>query len=275
MGVSAIVLTLNEEKDIGYCLKSLQWCDEVVVVDSFSEDSTVEIAEEHGAEVYQKEVEGNSFDQLRSFGLEKASNEWVFVLDADEVCPKPLADRLLEIKEEGEFDAVKIPRKNYNTGKWAYFGLWPDYQRRFFRKKYVDYKDELHSALKVDDEAKLKELEVDEDYAIRHFTSTGIHDRMDKINKFTTINARSSDENFRLLKPLFDSLVGFTKNLGKMAIYKKGYARGYELFVEACYAPISIMLTEFKKWQIQERGTEEEIYEVYNKKREEVLKEYD
>lgn len=275
MGVSGLVLTLNEEKDIEYCLKSLQWCDEILVIDSYSSDNTVDIAEELGAKVFQKKVEGNSFDQLRSFGLDKASNDWVFVLDADEVCPKELSDKLIDIKNQEDFDCVKIPRKNYSNGKWRYYGIWPDYQRRFFKKRYVDYGDRLHSALEVDEEARTIELEPKKEYALKHFTSTGIHDRIDKINKFTSINAKSGEEDYKPIRSIFQAFKAFGMQIGKRIIYKKGYKRGYEAFIEASYAPISIMLTEFKKWQLQKIGDEGEIYEKYNEIRETELEKYD
>ena len=272
--ITGIVLTLNEEKDIEYCLRSLNWCDEVIVVDSYSDDKTVEIAKEYGARVFKREVEGNSFDKLRNFAISKAENEWLFVLDADEVCPKNLSERLQRIRENDNYDCVKIPRKNYSYGHWLYYDIWPDYQRRFFRKELVEYQDELHSALKVAKEAKTLTLEPEENISIKHYTAVDIHSKIEKINRFTTIKSRNEREP-KPFKAILKAPLDFFKALGKKAIYKRGYKRGYEVLIEAAYVPLATLLIEFKKWQIENHGSKEEIMEIYNCEREHLVNQYE
>lgn len=81
--ISAIVITKNEEKNIEGCLKSLSWCDEVIVIDDNSQDKTTDIAKRTGAKVFIRPLEDN-FAYQRNFGLEKAKGDWVFFVDADE-----------------------------------------------------------------------------------------------------------------------------------------------------------------------------------------------
>lgn len=94
--ISAVVLAKNEEKNIKDCLDSLKWCDEIVVINDYSEDKTAEVAKKHGAEVY-KHALNNNFASQRNFGLEKARGEWVLFIDADERVSRELAR---EIKYE-------------------------------------------------------------------------------------------------------------------------------------------------------------------------------
>jgi len=96
MSASALVLTYNEEKNIERCLKSLQWCDEVVVLDSYSTDRTIEIAKKLGAVVVMKEFE--DYASQRNYGLNSIDykNEWVLMVDADEIVPPELAQEIRE-----------------------------------------------------------------------------------------------------------------------------------------------------------------------------------
>lgn len=94
--ISAVVLTKNEEKNIKDCLESLKWCDEVVIIDDYSEDKTTEIAESFGAEVYKKKLE-NDFADQRNFGLEKAKGDWVFFVDADERVSDSLREEVTKL----------------------------------------------------------------------------------------------------------------------------------------------------------------------------------
>src|SRR5882724_598085 len=87
--ISAVILTKNEEGNIKACLESISWCDEIIVIDDNSEDKTVDIAKKHGAKVFIHSLNHN-FSEQRNFGLEKAKNDWVLFLDADERISSPL-----------------------------------------------------------------------------------------------------------------------------------------------------------------------------------------
>lgn len=88
--ISAIVLAKNEEGIIARCLKGLLWCDEVLVIDDFSDDKTVEIAKNLGARIFKRRLSGD-FAKQRNFGLQEAQGEWVLFVDADEIISSQLA----------------------------------------------------------------------------------------------------------------------------------------------------------------------------------------
>jgi len=125
--ISVVINTLNEERNLPYALRSVHsWADEIIVVDMYSEDCTVEIAKQYGATVYFHERIA-AFDGARQFAIEQASNEWILVLDADELVPKPLSRTCLDIVASEQFDVVIIPRLNFLLGAPLMHSGWgPD-----------------------------------------------------------------------------------------------------------------------------------------------------
>lgn len=86
--ISVVVLTKNNDSSVGKCLESVLWCDEIIVIDDFSDDNTVEIARSFTSRIYKKKLNDN-FSEQRNFGLLKVNEDWVLFIDSDEIkCPK-------------------------------------------------------------------------------------------------------------------------------------------------------------------------------------------
>lgn len=152
--ISVVVLTRNEEKNIGPCLETLQWADELIALDSFSDDATVEIAQGMGAEVHQRRFV--NYPLQRNAALRLASREWVFFVDADERVTPELAEEIRRVVDEAGFVGWWVPRKNYIFGKWIrHAGWFPDYQLRLLRrdKAWYDEEREVHELVNLDGEA--------------------------------------------------------------------------------------------------------------------------
>ena len=133
--ISACVTAGNEETNIRRCLESLKWCDEVVVVDSFSEDRTVEICREYTDRVYQHEWLGYIGQKNLIRGM--ASHPWILFLDADEEVAPKLKDEIISEFEKGtqEYVGYEFPRRVHYLGRWIYHGEWyPDMKLRLFKK---------------------------------------------------------------------------------------------------------------------------------------------
>src|SRR3990167_11562432 len=94
--ISAVVLTKNEEKNIERCINSLLWCDEIVIIDDYSEDETINKIKNAKVKIFQRKLNGD-FAGQRNFGLEKASGEWVLFVDSDEEVSRELREEILEI----------------------------------------------------------------------------------------------------------------------------------------------------------------------------------
>ena len=138
--ISALVLTLNEEQNIERCLRSLSWADEMIVLDSFSTDRTVELAKAAGARVIQRKFDDWSTHQNWALDNIGFRNRWVYYSDADEVVTPELRDELLAIAANpGETHAAfRLRYKNYFMSRWIrHCGIYPTWVLRFFRPEKV------------------------------------------------------------------------------------------------------------------------------------------
>jgi glycosyltransferase involved in cell wall biosynthesis len=133
-GVSVIVIALNQEDNIGPCLETVRWADEIVVVDSGSRDRTLELAEAFTDRIFT--IDWPGYGAAKNFALDQARGDWVFSLDTDERVPVALRDEILmAVQKDSPFAGYRVPRKNYFGGRWVrYLGWYPDYTLRLFRK---------------------------------------------------------------------------------------------------------------------------------------------
>jgi glycosyltransferase involved in cell wall biosynthesis len=151
--ISALIITLNEAKNISFVLENLSFADEIIVVDSYSEDDTADIAKSYpNVKVFQNKF--LDFTTQRNFALEKAKHEWVLFLDADERVTDDLKDEILEvINQPKTADAYYFYRKFMFKGKPLHFSGWQtDKNIRLFKKSKSTYTAErlVHEVLKVE-----------------------------------------------------------------------------------------------------------------------------
>lgn len=183
--ISACITCYNEEAKIRRCLESLTWCDEIVVVDNFSEDRTVEICKEYTDRVFTHEWLG--YIGQKNLIKDKASHPWVFFLDADEEVSPRLREEILAEFDKGpsSFAGYQFPRQVYYLGKWIRHGVWyPDIKLRLFqRERGKSSGREPHDHVEVDGPVKTLKS------PIWHYTYDGIHDHVRQINRFSTITA--------------------------------------------------------------------------------------
>ncbi len=161
MKISAAIITLNEEQNIGSALASLNWVDEIVVLDSGSSDKTVQIAEGFGTRVLHQEWLG--FGKQKQVATEHCSNDWVLSIDADEAVTPELKSDIESLKEmpaNDLADGYKIPRKSiYMNREILHSGWYPDFQLRLFRKSRGHWKDNvLHESVEMSSASKTSHL---------------------------------------------------------------------------------------------------------------------
>lgn len=152
--ISLILIAKNAERTLDACLNSVkELASEIVLVDDGSTDSTVRIAREYKAKIFNKKFEG--FGSQKQFALEQASHPWVFLIDSDErAVPDLIAEIRETVKNNPSASAFKVARKNFYFGKWLkYGGKYPDFQIRLLQKAKCRFsKDLVHEKVVVEGE---------------------------------------------------------------------------------------------------------------------------
>jgi len=135
MKISATIIAFNEERNIARVIESLRCCDEILVLDSGSNDRTVELAARHGARVEEASWHGYAAQKNIAAGL--ASNDWILSLDADESLSEALEAEIWQIKKAGpDFDGYTVPRLAQYLGRWIlHSGWYPDRKVRLFNRQ--------------------------------------------------------------------------------------------------------------------------------------------
>jgi glycosyltransferase involved in cell wall biosynthesis len=147
--VAAVVLTLNEEKNIVDCIASLSWADRVVVVDTLSTDETVPLARAGGAEIISHPFE--NYSQIRNVALDAVDSPWIFFVDADERATPELAAEIHRVTARRPENGWWVPRHNYIFGKLTLGAGWyPDYQMRLLRRGTARYERPVHEVVVLD-----------------------------------------------------------------------------------------------------------------------------
>ena len=143
--VSILILTQDEESNLPKCLESLQWCKDIVVIDSGSTDRSVEIAREAGCRILQRPFD--DFATQRNHGLEfgEFKHNWILHLDADEVMRVALQEEISAVLQDPHYDAYRIPSKTMFMDQWLkYSGMYPVYQVRLTRLGVFQFKQVGH-----------------------------------------------------------------------------------------------------------------------------------
>ena len=195
--VSVIVPIKNEAANLPRCLASVKWADEILVVDSKSTDGSIAIAQQHGAKVVQFEFNG-TWPKKKNWALEKLPfrNEWVFVLDADEVLPPEAETEFAQaIADGGDIAGYWINRRFMFMGRWLRHAYYPNWNLRLFRHALGHYEkltdaptnsgdNEVHEHVLLNgDTAKLK-VEID------HYAFPSIDIFVEKHNRYSNWEAR-------------------------------------------------------------------------------------
>ncbi|MGC4097920.1 MAG: glycosyltransferase family 2 protein [Nitrospira sp.] len=142
MSISVLILTLNEEANLQQCLESMQWSDDIVVLDSFSSDRTVKIAEEMGARVVQRRFDNWSAHQNWAIQHISFKHSWVYYSDADEIVPSELRDEMMAVTNDTNAEPVayRMRYKNFFCNRWIkHCGIYPVWVLRLFRPDTVHW----------------------------------------------------------------------------------------------------------------------------------------
>jgi glycosyltransferase involved in cell wall biosynthesis len=226
--ISAYILAFNEAEKVKAAVESVLWADEVVLVDSGSTDGTPEIASGLGARVVQ--VQFNGFGELRNRAVEACRYDWIFSLDADERCTRPVRDEILGLLAgTPPFDIYRVPRRNYFMGRWIRGSGWyPNFrQPQFFRKGSMRYTLEpVHEGFEVIGGKPVGTLR----NAIWQFPFRDLGEIIHKANRYSSLGAQKlAGKRVSMAGAVGHGLWAFLKHY----IFKLGFIDGWAGFAIA------------------------------------------
>lgn len=230
INISATIITLNEELNISDCLASLDFIDEIIVVDSGSSDKTEQICRANPkVRFFQHNWEG--YGKQKNFAAEQAANDWILNIDADE---RVTTELRISISNTviGDIAAFRMARENYFGKRWIKrCGWYPDYTTRLYDKRRCSFIDRsVHESLKCD--GKFGTLAGN----LKHFTYAGITDYLTRMNRYSSLAAEEIVKYGKntgiaavICKPLFTFF--------KMYVLKMGFLEGFQGFqISALYS---------------------------------------
>ncbi|MCX5859339.1 MAG: glycosyltransferase family 2 protein [Proteobacteria bacterium] len=243
-GLSVIIITLNEEKNLPDCLASAAFADEIVVVDSGSTDLTRELAEKHGARVIRQDWLG--YGKQKAFALTQARKPWVLSLDADERVSPGLAAEIQKILGgEAGPDGFYARRQNYFLGRMMRHGGWErDWVMRLFRKEKGSFTlSPVHE--KIEMEGKTGRLE----NPLLHYTFATLDDCFLKMDRYAALSAAdlaSRGKKARWHNLLFNPVFRFFR----MYVLERGFLDGYHGLVLAGLYSLYVFNRYARLWEI-------------------------
>ncbi len=219
--ITAIIPTLNEASCISKSLQSVSFADEVIVIDSFSTDDTVDIATSLGAKVIQRKFD--NFSAQKNFAIQQASYDWIFFLDADELIDKELQKEIIEkINTPEDFVAFYIYRNFYFKNKCLRYSGWRhDKVIRLFNRQFCRYEGFVHEEIVSEKPVGFLKNKID------HYSFSSANQYKKKLDLYASLQAKELIGNkkkatwfHRLLKPSIRFFIQF--------VIKRGFLDGYE-----------------------------------------------
>jgi glycosyltransferase involved in cell wall biosynthesis len=243
--ISVLLPTFNNAAIIRPTLESIRWADEILVVDSFSTDATLDICREFGARIIQHEYIQSS--KQKNWAIPQCAHEWVLQIDSDETLEAGAqAEILARISEAPDgVDAFALPRKNHVLGKWIRTAdLYPDLQTRVFRRDVGRFEDkEVHAHVVVP--GKIEVLE----HNVLHYGMTSISKQLSNIDRYSRYQAdelRKRGKKFSWPQLVFRPFAVFAYYY----FWRRGFTSGYRGLLVASLSATYDFWAHAKLWEL-------------------------
>lgn len=244
--ISVIILTKNEEQNIGKCIESVKWCTEIILIDDNSSDKTAEIAKKYKTTIYSHAL-NNDFSAQRNFGISKATYEWILFVDADEIVSDALAyevSNAIQLKDQNlkDFNGFYIKRVYFMWGKKLKYGeTGGECRLRLGKKTAGQWIGKVHERWKM------KGLVGKLVNPILHFPHQTLEEFLGEVNFYT--NIRAEELKFKKVRVFFWSILLYP--LGKFLVnyfIKRGFMDGVHGLVFAIVMSFHSFLVRGKLW---------------------------
>lgn len=239
---SVVIVTKNEEMNIKDALDSAKDSAEIIVLDSYSTDRTVEICRRYTDKVFQREWQG--YSRQKQAAVNMAAGPWILILDADERLTSELRKEIADAVNENKYDGFYIPRKNFFIGKWIkHSGWWPDYTLRLFKKDAGSLEErEVHEKVIV--KGSVSHLK----NPLEHYTYDSISDYLRKMGNYSTLAAKELKKNGVTPNPL-DLIFRPFFTFIKMFFLRLGFMDGMHGLILAVLYSYYTFLKYAKTWE--------------------------
>lgn len=250
MKITAAIITFNEEANILAACKSVDWVDEILVVDSNSVDSTAEIARRAGARVITHDWPG--FAAQKQFAVEQATHDWILSLDADERVSDELRESIRALRgrtESERADGYLLARRTYYQGRWIKGGGWyPDRQLRLFKRSMGRWKKRhIHESVQMNPGARVETLVGD----LLHYTvKDAVHHHRMIGERYAPLAARQMFEDGRRSSSFKVALAG-PSAFFRSFVLKGGFRDGFAGVTIANFAAHHAFLKHLLLWEMQ------------------------
>ena len=226
--LSAVVMTRNVESVIERCLKSITWADEIVIVDGYSTDRTIEICRRYTDKIIQNKWDGFRFCTERNLGIRHAGCDWILQIDPDERATDEFKEAVLRMLKGTPHAAYEYRKKNYFLGHFMRYGGWYHYSLHLFKKGSAYYEGIIHENLKVNGSVGRMEA------VIEHYPFENISQFIARHNGYSEREASQILERQGVLDDktiLYNIRIKPFKRFFKFYIKKKGYRDGIYGFI--------------------------------------------
>lgn len=246
--LSVIIITCNEEKNILECLEGVKWAEEIVIVDSFSTDKTLQICKKYTNKIIQRRWEGFGFQ--KQFALEQTSSDWILSIDADERVSEELREEILSNKNKLDKEGYSIPFKFYWLGKQLRFGGCGNERHiRLFKKEKAKFQGFIHEKLFIDGEIGYLRN------PIIHVSYKNIEDYFNKFNLYSTMVADQKFKEGRKVPFVFQIFASIWNFINRY-IFKLGFLDGMPGFLWASFSSFHRLAKYAKLWEMQREKKE-------------------
>lgn len=225
--ISAVIITLNEEKNINRCLQSLQdVADDIVVVDAFSSDRTVKICSDFKVNFVQREWEG--YSSAKNFGNSIAKYDRILSIDADEALSEKLRETIISLKSNMTCDAYYLNRLTNYCGQWIrHCGWYPDTKIRLWDRRVGEWQGNIHESLVFRQHISSAILTGD----LLHYSFYSISDHIQTANRFSEITADELVKAKFKVNILYHILINPLYTFIHKYIFQLGFLDGFYGFI--------------------------------------------
>lgn len=250
--ISAVVMTKNCEDLVEGTLKSVaDWVDEIVVIDGFSQDRTVEVCRRYTDKVFQNRWDGYRFCTERNLGTDKATSDWCLHIDPDERATPEFQETVLKLLEKGPLcKAYEFRKKNYFLGHFMRHGGWYHYSLHLFHRQHARYDGVIHETLNVD--GAIGKVEA----AIEHYPFTSISQFVNRHNGYSTREAMAKFEEYGTVSDrelLFNLKSKPLKRFFKFYVRKLGFLDGMHGFLFSVLFAWVHFINWAKYWELLQK----------------------